>query len=107
MWSKTIGGSHKIDSRVTTKLESEFEVSAIVKSMKVSASIEASIGYAFTHSHLTTSRTQTTLTKKDTYTIAGGDDFWICQQVINIDAYGQENVIKIWDSKLFVKGKMC
>ena len=80
-------------------------MSGIVARLGLGGSVQLSVRYATNTTRQ--SQSQMSVIKKDTYTIAAGDNFWICQQEINLNSYGEDNVVKIWDSQLVVKGPMC
>ena len=90
-----------MSNTVKQGIATKFEMSGMIKILNLGGSIEASI------ESTSTNENSTSIEKKDTYTIAAGENWWICQREVWLNTYDLDNTVRIWDNQLVVKGKMC
>lgn len=76
-------------------------MSSVVKSLYLGGSMEASVG------HSSTSDRQTHVELKQTFTIPRGQNFWICQRIVDLKVFNTDDTVRIWDSELIVNGSEC
>ena len=91
-----IGFKTKITTDV--KFTSKLEISSAIAFLNLGASFEMSV------EAIETQTKETTASRKTTYTIAPGDNFWVCQRSVDLNVYLTENAVTIFDLDIVVNG---